>query len=135
MLDKRRWRCPKRTSHPLQEVRFAGIFRIRFPPFFPRATERKTAPPWRERPLPKNIPQQPLRKERTARLGRHRDRGSFRRRRTSFPTPQKRPPEPWPSSLRRGGENEIPCETVGVMAGGDPEDRRPGTNRLKRNAL
>ena len=99
------------------------------PPFFPRATERKTAPPWRERPFSKNILQQPLRKERTARLGRHRDRGSFRRRRTSFPTPQKRPPEPWPSSLRRGGENEIPCETVGVMAGENPEDRRPGKNR------
>src|SRR3990172_2144916 len=129
MLDNRRWRCPKRTSHPRQEVRFAGIFRIRFPPLFPPGYGEETAPPRRERPFSKSIPQQPLRKERTARLGRHRDRGSFRRRRTTFPTPQKRPPEPWPSSLRKGGENEIPCETVGVMAGENPEDRRPGKNR------
>src|SRR4030066_293240 len=56
MLDKQRWRCPKRTSHPHQEVRFAGIFRIRFPPFFPGATERKTDLPCGERPFPMDIP-------------------------------------------------------------------------------
>src|SRR3989304_5139978 len=129
MLDKQRWRCPKRPSHPHQEERFAGIFRIRFPPFFPRATERKTDLPRGERPFPMDIPQQPLRKERTARLERHRDRGSFRRRRTTFPTPQKRPPEPWSSFRRRGGENGILCETVGVMGGESPEDRRHGKDR------
>ena len=44
MLDKQRWRCPKRTSHPHQEVRFAGIFRIRFPPLFPPGYGEENCP-------------------------------------------------------------------------------------------
>lgn len=42
MIDKKRWRCPKRTSDPHQEMRFAGIFRIRFSPFSPG--------PWKGKP-------------------------------------------------------------------------------------
>src|SRR3989337_2095413 len=117
MLDKQLWRCPKRTSHSHRLAHFAGISRIRFPHFFPRATEKKAAPPCRKRLFPEETPQQPLRKERKARLQKHRDPGSFRRWRTTFPTPQKIPLEPWPHSRRRGCRNEILCETVGVMAG------------------